>query len=98
MTKIDPGFEARLRQHPQEMVRVIIRITSESPSIEVRLQELGAKMLYRFSLLRAVVVSCTAEAALALSQEPWVEAIEEDRQVFSQPCCSESPGTGGNDE
>jgi hypothetical protein len=98
LTKIDLDFENRLRKNLQDTVRVIVRIAAEAPEIEARLQELDATVLYRFSLLRAVAISCTAETALALLQEPWVEAVEEDRPVFAQAFGPEPPSTGGNDE
>ena len=93
MARIDPDLENRLRKNPQNTVRVIVRIgvdPSEAESLhlcagaEARFKELDATVLYAFSLIRAVALSCLAETALALLQEPWVEAIEEDRQVSVQ--------------
>jgi len=98
VSKIDPLFEDRLRRQPEEAVRVIVRISAEPPEVEARLQEVGAQVLFRFSLIRALAISCTAEAALLLLSEPWVESIEEDRQVFAQPFDPEPHKTGGGDE
>ena len=98
MTKIDPSFRKRLKQHPHDTVRVIVHISAETPDIAARLQERGVILLRRYKLIRALAASCKGESALALLKEPWVEAIEEDRQVFAQKPDAKLPSTGGNDE
>jgi len=82
--KINPTFEARLQQHPGETVRLIVRVAGDMPLATAGLTELGATVLRSFTLIKAVSVSCSAETALGLLQEPWVQALEEDRQVSTQ--------------
>jgi len=84
MDKIEQAFQTRLQRRPEDMVRLIVRVRGDMSPATARLTELGATVLRSFSLIKAVAVSCSAETALALLQEPWVQAIEEDRQVFVQ--------------
>ncbi len=84
MDKIEQAFQTRLQKRPEDMVRLIVRVRGNMSQATARLTELGATVLRSFSLIKAVAVSCSAETALALLQEPWVQAIEEDRQVFVQ--------------
>ena len=84
MKNIERAFLARLRSCPQDNVRLIVRATGDMSQAATRLAELGATMLQAFNLTRSVSISCSAETALALANEPWVLSIEEDRKVFAQ--------------
>jgi hypothetical protein len=82
--KIDQALHGKLKDRPDETVRLIVRITGDVSQATIRLSELGVIVLRSFTLIKAVAISSSAATALALLQEPWVEAIEEDRQVFAQ--------------
>jgi hypothetical protein len=82
--KINQALHRKWKDRPDETVRLIVRIAGDVSQATARLSELGVTVLRSFALIKAVAVSCSAATALALSQEPWVEAIEEDRQVFAQ--------------
>lgn len=84
MGKIDQALLGKWKDRPDETVRLILRIAGDVSQATIRLSELGVTVLRSFTLIRAVAISCSAATALALLQEPWVEAIEEDRQVFVQ--------------
>jgi DNA polymerase III psi subunit len=83
--RIERALQGRLEKQPEEPVRLIVRIAGEMPQAEKRLTELGADVLRSFSLTKAVAVSCSAATALSLLKQPWVQSIEEDRQVTVQP-------------
>jgi len=83
--RIERALRSRFEKHPEEPVRLIVRIAGEMPQAEKRLTELGANVIRSFSLTKAVAVSCSAATALSLVDEPWVQSIEEDRQVTVQP-------------
>jgi len=83
--KIEQAFQTKLQKRPEDIVRLIVRIEGDISQATVRLTELGVTVLRSFTLIKAVAVSCSAQTALALLQEPWVRAVEEDRQVFTQP-------------
>ena len=85
MDKIEQAFQTKLQKRPEDIVRLIVRIEGDISQATVRLTELGVTVLRSFTLIKAVAVSCSAQTALALLQEPWVRAVEEDRQVFTQP-------------
>ena len=84
MAKIEQAFQAKLKKRPEATVRLIVRVAGEMSGARARLTELGVTVLRSFTLIRAVAVSCSAATALALLLESWVQAIEEDRQVFVQ--------------
>nr|MBC7244690.1 hypothetical protein [Chloroflexota bacterium] len=84
MGKVERAFEAKLQGRPKDTVRLIVHVTGDIAQARTRLSELNVPVLRSFRLINAVAISCTAEMALALMQEPWVEKIEEDRQVFAQ--------------
>ena len=65
-------------------VRLIIRVKGHMSTATVRLAELGIAVLRSFRLIQAVSVRCSPKQALALLSEPWVQTIEEDRQVSVQ--------------
>ena len=84
MTKIEKALRKRLRTRPQKTVRLIVRVRGDTSRAATRLSELGVTVLRSFRLIRAVAIRCSADQALSLLKEPWVQAIEEDRQVSVQ--------------
>jgi rRNA processing protein Krr1/Pno1 len=82
--KINPTFQARLQKRPGETVRLIVHVAGDMSLATTRLTELGATVLRSFTLIKAVSVACSTDTALALLQEPWVQALEEDRKVSTQ--------------
>jgi len=84
MDKIERTLRGKMRKRPKDTVRLILRVEGDVSQATARLAELGVTILRSFSLIKAVAVSCSGETALALQKEPWVQAIEEDRQVFIQ--------------
>ncbi len=84
MAKMDSDFRTRLQQHPENTVRLIVRIRGDMQQAVARLEDLNVTVRRTFTIIPAIAASCEAKTALALSQEPWVEAVEEDRQVFHQ--------------
>lgn len=95
MERIDRALRGRLKKRSQEPVRLIVRVLGEMPEAEKRLTELGVDVLRSFSLTKALAVSCPAATALSLLKEPWVQSIEEDRQVTVQPREDVAPHCGG---
>jgi hypothetical protein len=84
MGKIDTTFHSRLQEQPQQTVRVIVRVKGDLTPARARLAELDATVLHSFQLINAVAVSCSAQTALDLTKEAWVQEIEEDRRVSVQ--------------
>ncbi len=84
MAKIEPALRARLQQRPGDSVRLIVRVADDTSQAAARLKEFGVTVHRSFSLIPAFALTCLAETALTLLQEPWVQAIEEDRQVSTQ--------------
>jgi hypothetical protein len=88
--RIERALQNRLQKQPDAPVRLIVRIVGDMPQAEKQLGEMGANVVRTFSLTKAVAVTCSAATALSLVDEPWVQSIEEDRQVTAQP-----PGDDG---
>ena len=84
MDKIESAFRSKLQEQPQSTVRLIVRVKGDLAPATARLAELDATVLRSFQLIHAVAISCSAQTALNLAKEPWVQAIEEDRQVSVQ--------------
>lgn len=84
MARMEANFRTRLQQHPEDTVRLIVRISGDMQRAVARLEELNITVRRSFTIIPAIAASCKATTALALLQEPWVEAVEEDRQVFHQ--------------
>jgi hypothetical protein len=84
MDKIESGFRSKLQERPQRTVRLIVRVKGDLTLATARLAELDATVLRSFQLINAVAISCSAQTALALTKETWVQAIEEDRRVSVQ--------------
>ncbi len=84
MAKIESDFRTRLQQHPEDTVRLIVRISGDMQQATARLEELNVTVRRSFTIIPAISASCKAKTALALLHEPWIEAVEEDRQVFHQ--------------
>ncbi len=84
MVKIEAGFRARLQQRPDDTVRLIVRVSGDMQQAIARLEDLNFTVHRSFKIIPAISVSCKGTTALALLEEPWVEAVEEDRQVFHQ--------------
>lgn len=84
MDKIEGAFRRKLQERPQQTVRLIVRVKGDLKPATARLAELDATVLRSFQLTNAVAVSSSAQTALDLINEPWVQTIEEDRQVSVQ--------------
>ena len=84
MDKVDSAFRDRLEEQPQKAVRLIVRVKGDLAPATARLAELNATVLHSFKLINAVAISSSAQTALDLAKEPWVQTIEEDRQVTVQ--------------
>jgi len=82
--KIEPSLRAKLQTLLPGEVRLIIRVDGDVPRAATRLMEQGVTVLRSFHLIPALAIRCSAEQALALLEEPWVQAVEEDRRVSVQ--------------
>jgi holo-[acyl-carrier protein] synthase len=84
MGKIESVLRSRLERRPRENVRLIVRLKGDLAPAMARLAELDATVLRSFQLINAVAISCSAQTALDLTKEAWVQEIEEDRKVSVQ--------------
>lgn len=92
MEKMETVLRKKLEEEPQQAVRLIVRVKGDLTPATARLAELGATVLRSFRLINAVAISCSAQAALDLTKEPWVQTIEEDQKVFAQKPRSSKKG------
>jgi hypothetical protein len=84
MAKIEPALQARLQQRPGDAVRLIVRVAGDTSQAAARVKDFEVTVHRSFTLIPAFALTCLAETALSLLQEPWVQAIEQDRRVSTQ--------------
>lgn len=84
MDKIEHALRDKLKEQPQRTVRLIVRVKGDLAPARARLAELDTTVLHSFRLINAVAISSSAQTALNLANESWVQTIEEDRQVSVQ--------------
>ncbi len=78
---MDEKLRERLERLGEEEVNLIVRFRGEPVSCSARLRQMGFEIKREYSLLRAFAVRGKASEALKLRDEPWVEAVEEDKPV-----------------
>lgn len=81
---MDPVLATKLQANREQEVRVIVHVRGDMVQASARLRDQGCEVMRSFQLIRAVAVRCTGAKALSLAKEPWVQKIEEDRQVSAQ--------------
>lgn len=81
MARIDSSLLGELKASPEAKVNLILRTKGEPDDLIPLIQSRGIQVRRRFRLLKAVAIEGKAAACLKLVDEPWVEAIEEDREV-----------------
>jgi holo-[acyl-carrier protein] synthase len=92
MDKIDNAFRSKLQERPHQTVRLIVRVKGDLTPAMARLAKLDVTVLRSFHLINAVAISCSAQTALDLTKEAWVQQIEKDRRVSVQKPDSSSKG------
>lgn len=79
--KLEPELRQRLLRDPDAPVRLIVGVSGNLDARAEALSRRGVTVRRRLSLIGAVAVGATGRQALAVSREPWVQWIEEDREV-----------------
>jgi hypothetical protein len=80
--KIPASLVQKIRVAPHVPVRVIIRVVSMGPAEAAdELKRRGIYVRYILGLAGAVAAEARGEKILGLAGEPWITAIEEDREV-----------------
>lgn len=74
-------LKEKLESLGAEEINLIVHFKGEPSICSARLREMGFEIKREFSLLKAFAVKGKASDALKLWDEPWVEAIEEDKPV-----------------
>ena len=81
---------AKWESEPQEQYRLLVRVSQDLNTAERNLQTRGIQVRRRCRLAQGLVITCTGEQALLLTQEEWVSSIEIDEPINTQsgskPC------------
>jgi hypothetical protein len=80
---IDPQLLARLDTRAATPFDLIVRVERADDDTEQALRDMGFEVRQRMELLPSFAVTGRGPTVLALTQEPWVVAIEEDRPVHA---------------
>jgi len=83
VASIPPDLKARFQKNPNAVVRLIVRLKDDPGSRVAAVQAHGLTVRHTYSLISAIATEGTAAASLALAAEPWVNSIEEDKQVHT---------------
>jgi hypothetical protein len=78
---VETDLIEKLKADPDAEVHLIVRLKVDTGDSLRRLSTMGLRVRHRFRLTRTVAVTGRAADGLALSTEPWVESIEEDKPV-----------------
>ena len=81
MAKIGEELRARLEAKPQSGANLIVRVHEDVTAAASKAEALGLVVRRRFSLIKGLAITGKAAICLELLDQPWVESIEEDKQV-----------------
>jgi hypothetical protein len=84
--RLDEPLRKRLKANPLAPVDLIIRVSGDLEAHVLELGRRGLAIYRRMPLIGAVAAHCRGAQALALSYEPWVHWIGEDREVRALVC------------
>ncbi len=74
-------FREKLQGLGEQEVNLIVHFKGEPATCSARLMEMGFEIKRQYSLIKAFAVRGKASEALKLLDEPWVEAVEEDKSI-----------------
>jgi hypothetical protein len=80
-TKIAPDLLRRMKADPDADVRLIVRVKGEPAPAAQHLAGGPLRVLRTFTLVPGLAVAGKARDGLRLLDEPWVDRVEEDREV-----------------
>jgi hypothetical protein len=81
MPDIDAALSKALREHPGDVVDLIIHVSGDLGQRVAALEKRGVEIRRRFRLTGAVGIRCTGKTALSLARSSWVTKIEADGPV-----------------
>lgn len=81
MPEIDAVLVKALREHPNDVVDLIIHVSGDLGQCVEALQKRGVEIRRRFRLTGALGIRCTGKIALSLARSSWVTKIEVDGPV-----------------
>lgn len=74
-------LKEKLERLGEGEVDLIVRFKGDPSLCSARLKEMGFEVKREYSLLKAFAIRGKASVAIKLLEEPWVEAVEEDKPV-----------------
>jgi hypothetical protein len=81
MPEIDAALSKALREHPDDIVDLIVHVSGDLGQRVEALQKRGVEIRRRFRLTGALGIRCTGRAALSFARSSWVTKIEADGPV-----------------
>ena len=79
--KADEALVRRLQSAPDREFDLLLRLSADAGDAIGRLSKRGVQVRRRFRLIQALAVRASGKEALRLLEEPWVVAVEEDKEV-----------------
>ena len=81
MPDIDAALSKALREHPNDVVDLIIHVSGDLGQRVQSLEKRDVEIRRRFRLTGAIGIRCTGRTALSLARSSWVTKIEADGPV-----------------
>lgn len=79
--RIAPQLLQRLQTDPQTRFALILRVKGVPADLTGELTARGAQVRHTFTLVPAIAVTISGRDCLALLNLPWLQSVEEDREV-----------------
>ncbi len=81
MSGIDAALSKALREHPNDLVDLIIHVSGDLSQRVQALEKRNVEVRRRFRLTGAIGIRCTGKTALSLARSSWITKIEADGPV-----------------
>lgn len=81
MPDIDAALSKALREHPNDVVDLIIHVSGDPGQRIQALEKRNVEVRRRFRLTGAIGIRCTGRTALSLARSSWITKIEADGPV-----------------
>ena len=82
-SKIEPGLADTVRSQPHRSFDLLVRVDRADDERQAQVEAASAIVRRRLTLVPTFAVTCTGSAALHLAEQPWVQRIEDDGQVYA---------------
>jgi len=81
MAKVSAELRKTLRESPNEMFDLIVRVEGDLQERSAEINAMGVNVKRQFKLTNSLQIHCSGAQALKLAREDWWMRAESDRSV-----------------